>query len=94
MVHFFSVYNATSRPSVVVLSDQEVFITWQKPLHLSGDLLHYELNINGKVIYSGLDTNYTVKTLGADETYEFMVRFIRLYIFGCLTRYLGSCRID
>ena len=60
-----------------MLSDQEVFITWQKPLHLPGDLLYYELNINGKVIYSGLETKYTVKTLDADKTYEFMVRSIK-----------------
>ena len=75
---FYSAYNATSRPSVVVLSDQEVFVTWQKPLRLSGQLVQYELIVNGKVMYSGIDTKYTMKTLNADETYEFMVSFIKL----------------
>lgn len=60
---------------MVVLSDQEVFVTWQKPLHLSGQLIRYELNVNGKVMYSGIDTNYTVKTLTADKTYEFKVSY-------------------
>lgn len=59
---------------MVVLSDQEVFVTWQKPLRLSGQLIRYELNVNGKVIYSGIDTKYTLKGLTADETYEFLVR--------------------
>ena len=70
-------YNATSRPSVAVLSNQEVFVTWKKPLRLSGQLIRYELIVNGKVMYSGIDTKYTMKTLNADETYEFMVSFTR-----------------
>jgi len=69
----YLVYNATSRPSVVVLSDQEVFVTWQKPLHLCGQLIRYELNVNDKIMYSGVDTKYTVKALTADEIYEFVV---------------------
>lgn len=68
-----SVYNATSRPSVAVLSDQEVFVTWQKPLHLSGQLMRYELSVNGTTVYSGIDTKYTVKGLTPDATYNFMV---------------------
>ena len=63
---------------MVVLSDQEMFVTWQKPLRLSGQLIRYELNVNSKVMYSGIDTTYTVKTLTPDETYEFMVSFIKL----------------
>ena len=60
---------------MVVLSDQEVFVTWQKPLHLSGQLIRYELNVNGTVVYSGIDTKYTVKALTPDETYEFVVSY-------------------
>ena len=77
MHNFCLAYNATSRPSVVVLSDQEVFVTWQKPLRLSGQLIRYELIANGKVMYSGIDTKYTIKTLNADECYEFMVSFTK-----------------
>lgn len=58
---------------MVVLSDQEVFVTWQKPLRLSGQLIRYELTVNGTVVYSGIDTKYTVKALTPGETYEFVV---------------------
>lgn len=58
---------------MVVLSDQEVFVTWQKPLHLSGELIEYELIVDGKVVYSGTDTKYSVKALRGDKTYEFVV---------------------
>lgn len=74
------VYNATSKPSVVVLSDQEVFVSWQKPLHLTGQLVQYEVNVNGKVMYSGVDTKCTVKALTADETYEFVVSYVCIQI--------------
>ena len=60
---------------MVVLSDQEVFVTWQKPLHLSGQLIRYELNVNGTVVYSGIDTKHTVKALTPGETYEFVVSY-------------------
>ena len=73
------VYNATSKPSVVVLSDQEIFVKWQKPLHLSGQFIRYELSVNGKVMYSGVDTKYTVKTLTADHAYEFVVSYMHIY---------------
>lgn len=84
----YLVYNATSRPSVVVFGNQEVFITWQKPLHLSGQLIRYELNVNGKVVYSGVDTKYTVKTLAADEMYEFVVSYINITLYDCLITHI------
>lgn len=98
MHNFYLAYNATSRPSVVVLSDQEVFVTWQKPLRLSGQLLRYELIVNGEVMYSGIDTKYTMKTLkfNADETYGFMVSFTKFdFLLHSYTYvYVGSCGIN
>ena len=74
-------YNATSKPSVVVLSDQELFVTWQRPACLLGRLIRYELIVNGEKVYSGTDTKYTIKSLTGGEMYDIMVSFIVIPLF-------------
>ena len=74
-------YNATSKPSVVVLSDQELFVTWQRPARLLGRLVRYDLIVNSEVVYSGTDTKYTVKSLTGGEMYEVMVSFSNNFDF-------------
>jgi len=69
------VYNASTKPSVVALSDQELFVNWKRPPRLLGHLVRYDLIVNGEVVYGGTDTKYTVKSLTNCQKYEVIVSY-------------------
>ena len=82
--------HAPARPVVSVLGRNEVFISWEAPENPLGKINRYDLTINGKVVYSGTEMNFTAHRLSPDTEYSFTVSLSILNPhYGFLSSFLG-----
>ena len=63
-----------SKPRVNVVGRNELHITWEAPSVPMGRINRYDLSMNGKGVYSGLERSCTMIRLIPDTEYTFVVR--------------------
>lgn len=61
------------KPVFGLIGRREILIRWQPPQVITGKLNRYDLNMNGKCIYSGVALEYQVGMLKPDTEYKFEV---------------------
>lgn len=66
-------YNAPSRPTLLVISSNEIVVTWYPPVKPSGRINGYEVLCNGKSIYFGPQKRCIASQLQANTKYKFTV---------------------
>ncbi|KAL3870808.1 hypothetical protein ACJMK2_038848 [Sinanodonta woodiana] len=65
--------HAPSKPNIHVLGRNEIHLSWDPPEVPLGRFNRFDILMNGKVIYSGTDLNFTVRRLTPDTEYTFVV---------------------
>ncbi|XP_013414225.1 uncharacterized protein LOC106176403 isoform X2 [Lingula anatina] len=68
--------HAPPKPTVHVLGRNEIHVTWEAPEQPLGKITMYELKIDGKSVYSGMDMSYSARRLVPDKEYVFTVSAI------------------
>lgn len=61
------------KPTFGLIGKREILVRWAPPEVLAGKLNKYELNMNGKCVYSGTALEYQVGMLKPDTEYKFEV---------------------
>ena len=61
------------KPTFAQIGRKEMTVRWQPPQVITGKLNRYELMMNGKCVYSGLEENTKVNMLRPDTEYKFVV---------------------
>ena len=62
------------KPTFGLIGRKELLVRWQPPQVITGKLNRYDLNMNGKCVYSGLANEFQVCLLKPDTEYKFEVR--------------------
>ncbi|KAK3601002.1 hypothetical protein CHS0354_008111 [Potamilus streckersoni] len=65
--------HAPSKPNIHVLGRNEIHLSWDPPEVPLGRFNRFDILMNGKIIYSGTDLNFTVRRLTPDTEYTFVV---------------------
>ncbi|XP_059146358.1 uncharacterized protein LOC131933809 [Physella acuta] len=65
--------HAPSKPTVQVLGRNEMHVSWEAPVMPLGRINHYDVSMNGKVIYSGTELSCGSHRLTPDTEYTFTV---------------------
>jgi len=60
-------------PILTVLSATAIRATWQAPLMPNGNITEYRLIVNGRIVFTGLQSIFTVTTLNPFTNYEFQL---------------------
>jgi hypothetical protein len=61
------------KPTFCAIGRREVIVRWSPPKALAGKLNRYDLLINSKCVYSGVNVDYRVIQLRPDTDYVFQV---------------------
>ncbi|KAH9512444.1 hypothetical protein Btru_039590 [Bulinus truncatus] len=65
--------HAPGKPNVQVLGRNEIHITWDPPEVPMGRITRYDVTMNGKIIFSGIDLSCSARRLSPDTEYTFTV---------------------
>ncbi|KAL8562936.1 hypothetical protein ACOMHN_004628 [Nucella lapillus] len=65
--------HAPPKPHVQVIGRHEMHITWEPPEVPLGRITRYDLSMNGKGVYSGMDLAFAALRLTPDTEYTFVV---------------------
>ncbi|XP_070176149.1 uncharacterized protein [Littorina saxatilis] len=65
--------HAPSKPHVQVIGRNEMHISWEPPEVPLGRITRYDLSMNGKGIYSGMELSFAAHRLTPDTEYTFLV---------------------
>lgn len=61
------------KPNVTVIGRCELHVTWSPPAEPLGRINHYDLSVDGIIVYSGNKMNFYVRRLTPDTEYSIMV---------------------
>jgi hypothetical protein len=62
------------KPVFGLVGRREILVRWQPPQVINGRLTRYDLNMNGKCVYSGVALEHQVVMLRPDTEYKFQVK--------------------
>lgn len=65
--------HAPSKPNLHVIGRNEIHVSWDAPEVPLGKITKYELNMNGKQIFMGMEMSFTSRRLKPDTEYTFTV---------------------
>lgn len=65
--------HSPQRLRFLVVGRHEVQLTWDPPQHIVGKLTRYEVSVNRRVVFSGVDTLCSVQRLKPNTEYKFVV---------------------
>lgn len=68
------------KPTFGLVGRKELSVRWQPPQVITGKLNRYELMMNGKCVYTGLNDNCQVNLLKPDTEYKFEVAYFTFWI--------------
>ena len=71
---FISGMHAPAKPDVSVRGRCELHVTWHPPVAPLGRITRYDLAVDGEIVYSGTDLQYTIRRLKPDTDYTLTVR--------------------
>ncbi len=67
------------KPTFGMIGRREILVRWLPPQVITGKLNRYELNLNGKCVYSGILLECQVGMLKPDTEYKFDVRILNFF---------------
>ena len=65
--------HAPSKPHVQVIGRHEMHINWEPPEVPLGRITRYDLSMNSKTVYSGMELSFAALRLTPDTEYTFVV---------------------
>ena len=65
--------HAPSKPHINVIGRNELHVSWNAPEVPLGRFNRYDLLMDDKIVYSGVDLNLTLRRLTPDTEYSFVV---------------------